>query len=561
MKFLHLTLFILLFSCISFSAKGQTYERVYVHTDKDCYIAGEDVWVKFYVVNGNFQPSSLSKVGYVEICNTERPQAQLKIVLEKGQGAGKIRIPTTLPSGTYQLSGYTRYMRNEGESIFFKKLIAIVNAGQQMSDPKQFELIENSGQIPVLAKEQLNENQSAKLLVKIDKPQYGNREEVLLSLGNIPENTADLVISVSRKDSIVFLPELNKQEWLKLVKTHTPRSQQWIPEYEGHIVPGRIVPTPQEPLLSSLTFVGGNIRYFNGQIDSLTGNANFYTAGLFGEQQIVTSTISPTHNKIPYRVDLLSPFDESLPQNLPVLQIYPDEKSLLERYVGVQIQEKIGNDSLGNIVQPIDNSSLQLLLSYDLDEYTRFPTISETIFEFVNFVYVDKVNDKRIISAYSNRVPRLGYGTLVLLDGIPVYNHEDMLQYNPMLIKKIDIYEGCYIFGGDFFEYIVSFVTRENNLPFFQLSDESQLFVYDFPQLPSSINIPDYSNDEIRNSRKPDFRHTLYWNPFVEFTAGQPVNLSFYTSDLCGEFKVTIEGITTDGKIIHNTSSFYVTEK
>ena len=122
----------------------------------------------------------------------------------------------------------------------------------------------------------------------------------------------------------------------------------------------------------------------------------------------------------------------------------------------------------------------------------------------------------------------------------------------------IHIYDGTYLFGSETFGNIVSFITHEGNLPFFQLSNESQLLNYDFPRLPPLFEMPDYSIDQIKNSDRPDFRHTLYWNPFVEFTNGQPVNLSFYTSDLCGEFKVTVEGITSDGEIVRGISYFQV---
>ncbi len=247
-----------------------------------------------------------------------------------------------------------------------------------------------------------------------------------------------------------------------------------------------------------------------------------------------------SYEKLPYRVDLLSPFDESLPGSLPVLKIYPDEKTLLERYIGVQIRRKMENDSLENAVRLFEELSFQPASSYDLDEYTRFGTISETLLEFVKNVYVDKENGKRIINTYS----KSSLKTLVLIDGIPVYDHEAFLNYNPMYIKKIFIYEGFYTFGSENFGNIVSFITREGNLPFFQLSSESQLLNYDFPRLPLPFEMPDYSIDHVRNSGNPDFRHTLYWNPFVESANGQPVNLSFFTSDLCGEFKVKVEGIT-----------------
>ena len=70
MKSLYLILAILLFLCYPLKAEERFHERVYIHNDKDCYITGEDMWLKFYLFDNNFQASGLSKVGYVEISDT-----------------------------------------------------------------------------------------------------------------------------------------------------------------------------------------------------------------------------------------------------------------------------------------------------------------------------------------------------------------------------------------------------------------------------------------------------------------------------------------------------------
>jgi len=554
MKSLHLILSVLLFFCFSLKAEDQFRERVFVHTDKDCYIAGEDILLKFYVVDNRFQPSNLSKVGYVEICNTEKPLMQLKVALKNGGGAGKLSIPPDIPSGIYQLSAYSRYMRNEGENVFFKKQIAIVNAVQETPDPNRYELVEKQ-QISYPDKtERLN------LSVKTDQKEYGNRQKVILSIDGIPDNTADLIVSVSRNDSIAFVPEVNKPEWLKQVSDTFHFSGQWLPEYEGHIITGRFVPEPKEELLAGIAVVGGDIRFRYGQVNNQDKTINCYTAGIFGKQQIVTSAMSPFFDRTPYRLDLLTPFCEYLPGNLPVMQIHLNEKQITDRYVGVQIHKKIDNEVTGNFVQTFNACTFQPALSYDLDEYTRFSTISETILEFINKVRVIKVGDKRRISVFLTEQLRYSPRVLVLLDGVPIYDHEDILNYNPMYIKRINVYDKRYLFGGNDYESIVSFITREGNLPFFQLSSESQLLNYDFPQPTPVFLSSDYSADMAKNSRKPDFRHTLYWNPFVECSKAKNINLSFYTSDLCGAFKVIVEGITSDGKMIKGVSYFQVPE-
>ena len=84
------------------------------------------------------------------------------------------------------------------------------------------------------------------------------------------------------------------------------------------------------------------------------------------------------------------------------------------------------------------------------------------------------------------------------------------------------------------------------------------LFKYDFPFLPIPFVSPDYQDESLRNSRLPDFRHTLYWNPEVKVETGKSVELSFYTSDLKGNFEVSIEGLNSEGKMVSGKSYFEV---
>lgn len=48
-----------------------------------------------------------------------------------------------------------------------------------------------------------------------------------------------------------------------------------------------------------------------------------------------------------------------------------------------------------------------------------------------------------------------------------------------------------------------------------------------------------------------DLRTTLYWNPNIEINANKPVVLTFYNNDVTKAFRVTIEGMSRDGKLAH----------
>ena len=50
---------------------AQIVENMRIYTDKDCYVAGEDLWIKVCVTDSLSRGSVLSKVAYVEISDTK----------------------------------------------------------------------------------------------------------------------------------------------------------------------------------------------------------------------------------------------------------------------------------------------------------------------------------------------------------------------------------------------------------------------------------------------------------------------------------------------------------
>jgi hypothetical protein len=105
-------------------------EKIFVHTDKEFYLAGEICWFKLYLVDASLhQPLDLSKVAYLEWLDKDnRPVAQTKIGLRDGHGDGSVYLPLTLRSGHYKLRAYTSWMKNFGVDAFFQKVLTVVNA-------------------------------------------------------------------------------------------------------------------------------------------------------------------------------------------------------------------------------------------------------------------------------------------------------------------------------------------------------------------------------------------------------------------------------------------------
>lgn len=110
-------------------SKYSVQEKIYLHTDKNFYLAGEIIWFKLYYVDGaTNRPLDFSKVAYVEIVDRSyKPVLQAKISLTEKGGSGSFYLPLTLNSDNYTIRAYTIWMKNSGPSVFFEKAISIVN--------------------------------------------------------------------------------------------------------------------------------------------------------------------------------------------------------------------------------------------------------------------------------------------------------------------------------------------------------------------------------------------------------------------------------------------------
>jgi len=105
-------------------------EEIFVHSDREEYLSGEDMWFKVYLIDRqSLKPSAASKIAYFELLNPEnRPIVQKRLWLDEGFGPGHISLPDTLTTGTYTMRVYTSWMKNFLPSNCFSKNVQIYNA-------------------------------------------------------------------------------------------------------------------------------------------------------------------------------------------------------------------------------------------------------------------------------------------------------------------------------------------------------------------------------------------------------------------------------------------------
>jgi hypothetical protein len=104
-------------------------EQLFLHTDRNAYVTGEQVLFKvYYFLNATFNKDSLSKIVYLELVDENgQSQAVGKYPIECGLANGHLSIPLGINSGYYTIYAYTKWMMNFEKDYFFKKKIFIVN--------------------------------------------------------------------------------------------------------------------------------------------------------------------------------------------------------------------------------------------------------------------------------------------------------------------------------------------------------------------------------------------------------------------------------------------------
>ena len=110
--------------------KSVPREEIYIHSDRNVYLSGEDMWFNIYLIDRQTsKPSPRSKIAYLELLNSEnRPVIQKRILLNEGFGPGHIVLPDTLSTGSYTIRAYTSWMKNFLPENCFMQDIKIYNA-------------------------------------------------------------------------------------------------------------------------------------------------------------------------------------------------------------------------------------------------------------------------------------------------------------------------------------------------------------------------------------------------------------------------------------------------
>lgn len=153
-------------------------------------------------------------------------------------------------------------------------------------------------------------------------------------------------------------------------------------------------------------------------------------------------------------------------------------------------------------------------------------------------------------------------GPLFVVDGRVVDN--EYVEHLPMaVIDKVEVLKGAKaaIYGVRGANGVISIFTRRGGENVYVPREIPGTIVKKIKGFAAHREFysPSYTAENIQ-SEAPDYRTTLYWNPLVEM-ANDNTSISFYTCDNLSEYKILVEGITTEGKILLGEAEFIVNER
>jgi hypothetical protein len=371
-------------------------------------------------------------------------------------------------------------------------------------------------------------------------------------------------VALEAADNLMLTQGWRRFEW-KNVLTNSKPAFAYLPENDGHIITGFITnKTTNHPAANINTYVsvpGPSFRAANS-ISDKNGQILFDLKPVFGSNELIVQTNSLTDSN--YTINISNPFSDKYNGNpLSHFSIPPSaSKQLTERSIGIQAEHVYKEDQWQHYFSNITDTTAfygHQATMYNLDDYTRFTTMEEVIREYVRELKLRKSKEQYYLDVRTlSQVEGFQSVPLVLFDGLPVFDMNKLIAFDPLKVKRIDVVPQVYHLGSQAYNGIAGISSYAGDMAGFTVDPSALILEYDGMQPQRQFYSPRYNTPGNMDSRLPDFRNTLYWDPNLKTGNGVNAILDFYTGDIPGKYLITVQGLTGNGLAGYKVSSISV---
>ena len=282
-------------------------------------------------------------------------------------------------------------------------------------------------------------------------------------------------------DNLMLTHGWRRFRWEDVLQNKKPVFE-FAPEFVGHVIRGRITKQGTgAPAVNTSAFlsVPGTRTQFRTATSDKNGLIKFDMKDAYNDGEIIVQT--DTREDSSNTIEIFNPFSTKFSTK----PVHPFELNVFKtgdlqnHHVAVQVQNVYIDKKFRQFLfPPVDTSAFYVKpdVSYLLDNYVRFTTMEEVLREYVSPVNVKRRNGKfHLPTMDESRRTFFDLDPLVLLDGVPVFDLDKIVNYDPLKVKKIDVMSRMYFLNNMAFEGVVNFITYNGNMPGFEWIRMQQL--------------------------------------------------------------------------------------
>ena len=517
-----------------------------------------------------------------------------------------VSVMADLQSGRLNISAYTRgagkhyLLVRSADSLLYSSLledtVTSLALEPQLTNSSLLEVAVLNEQAQVLAERLLYfPVRPLPLKIELGKEEYAAREEVTASL-SLPEDVSSARLSVSVRK--VNAPTQNfgqniadpwsgylapaaksmPQEWINLwligqessfmpweeIMMTKSQSPEFVKEDEYFLLSGRLTDASSGQALKNemalLSVPGFNPHFDYDRTDSL-GQFYIPVYDVYGKKKVVFHL---QHDSLDANWSLEDKF-VSINQQLsgrsktPILT-QQEWDEILEQYrQRNRIQTQYG-DFFQEEEKDIPRKSRfygEPNFEIRLDDYIALPDFVEVARELMPGIRLRKEGDHYVFSVFDVRTRTfLENPPALLLDGVLIDDPDAIVSLNPAEIERIETVNRRTYYGEYRFDGMIAVYTKEGNafreeLPPSARQEEVTFFT----------PLHAYQPTNPLATHQPDLRTLLMWKPGMILRSPEKSSISILNADELGEFEIVIEGVTTEGEIVHGVQRYQIIMK
>jgi hypothetical protein len=455
------------------------HEMVYVHLDKQVYIAGESIRYKAYLVSSTGSNLPCSKIIYFNLTGSGiENRLDWRINLESSSAAGSLLLPEDLKPGIYVLTAYTNWMRNSPASTYFSDRILVTSLKSEGNPAIRFFNAQGPGKRLQPDMTEIGDEETS-LNFHAEKSEYTTDESVRfeLDLKHSSKVVADISVSVypvSPFDSMLLDPEMNEfinSGLARVYSNRKPAACLHKIEDRGFILSGRIIPNQNAPIdrcdvwLAVTDSISPRILF--SKVDT-TGAFRFFLDRTYDNQELIIQLADASmSSECKLEVFSKTAMLADTATNSYILDA--EEQAYLSTVKNIRLIEAI----YGNNEQKAVSVSLKtgpaflsmpnrVVIPSEYADLRNFREIASNILPEVRF---GNRRDEFYLEVLSPNINLWKDNFVVMLNGVPFTDLVYISTLGTKDIKRIEIIQPNVLVGDMTLPGMVSIYTYDNQIP------------------------------------------------------------------------------------------------